>query len=263
MLNIENQNETTDRTNAVLENIPKTINTESAQIVHDLAEENLPVQREKVNYEVVFFIRYNYAPRPSVDEITNLFNKYGVVHHVNCPENKNFAFVFMSSLSTMVEHRRTRTTIRQIIDDMTPETHFHITVASSNRGPQQWRPRSNYYQNNNYQNNNYQRNPGYVRQNSYIINQQDNNGQRFVRYNKYNKPDNRIPYVKSNDENIDSMAYQQRRPIQGSYRTNEVSFIKNTEKQNIRRLPFVGSTSTSNSTHPNQRLPNQRFQRTK
>ena len=92
--------------------------------------------KERPHYEVVFFVRYGVNPRPSLEELTNLFNRYGEVHHINCPQDKNFAFVFMSKLSTDVEHRRTRVTISQIIKDMTPETRFHITVASSNRNPQ-------------------------------------------------------------------------------------------------------------------------------
>lgn len=124
-------NEVTDSTN-VAEN-----NNDINDFDHDEPVETLPVvQKEKPNYEVVFFARYRHNPRPSAEEITSLFNNYGQVHHVNCPEGKNYAFIFMTSLSTTVEHRRTRTTIGQIIHDMTPETRFHITVASSFRGAQ-------------------------------------------------------------------------------------------------------------------------------
>uniref|UniRef100_A0A6C0LST9 RRM domain-containing protein n=1 Tax=viral metagenome TaxID=1070528 RepID=A0A6C0LST9_9ZZZZ len=89
----------------------------------------------QVNYEVVFFARYYDTKnlRPSKEDIESFFNKYGVVHHVNCPEGKNFAFIFMTSLNTEVIYRRTRTTISQIIHDMTDDNKFHLTVASSNR----------------------------------------------------------------------------------------------------------------------------------
>jgi hypothetical protein len=40
----------------------------------------------------------------------------------------------MTSLNTTSEYRRTRITIENIINDMTPENRFHITVASSNHG---------------------------------------------------------------------------------------------------------------------------------
>lgn len=103
-------------------------------------------QPEKANYEVVFFVRYRVTPRPPSEDVTKFFNNYGVVHHVNCPENRNYAFVFMTSLNTPAEYRRTRTTISQIIQDMTPENRFYITVANSNR-------RNMPYQNNSYQNN--------------------------------------------------------------------------------------------------------------
>lgn len=92
----------------------------------------------KIKYQVVFFLKYS-SVRPPMDDIITFFNNYGEVHHVNCPENKNIAFVFMTSLSTPVEHRRTRTTISQIIKDMPTENRFHITVASSNRGQQKQR----------------------------------------------------------------------------------------------------------------------------
>jgi hypothetical protein len=90
---------------------------------------------EKTRYEVVFFIRYYPSCRPSMEEIMDYFNYYGKVHHVTCPNGKDYAFVFMSSLYTNVEHRRTRTTISQIINEMPTEREkrFHITVASSFR----------------------------------------------------------------------------------------------------------------------------------
>ena len=101
---------------------------------------------DKSNFAVVFFARYYLSTRPSNEEIVNFFNKYGVVHHINAPVSRNFAFIFMISLNTQVTQRRTRTTISQIIHDMTPENKFHITVASSNRNGYQQR---NYQQSRN------------------------------------------------------------------------------------------------------------------
>lgn len=106
-----------------------------------------PNKKEHVNYEVVFFIRYHTIGRPDAEQVSLYFSKYGQVHHVNCPQNKNYAFVFMLSLNTSSTHRRTRNTINQIVAEMTPENHFHITVASSNRGNQRTRPPyQNFYQ---------------------------------------------------------------------------------------------------------------------
>lgn len=121
-------------------------NAETQTIVTDCTVEEVvesPLDTpQKPNYEVVFFVRYNVpnVPRPSDEQIKTFFNKYGVVHHVKCPENRNFAFVYMTSLNTSAEHRRTRATISQIIHEMTPENRFHITVASSNYRRFQQRP---------------------------------------------------------------------------------------------------------------------------
>lgn len=144
----QNANEVTDRTNDVRDNL---ISESQVNIVNDDPSENteqLSIQKERINYEVVFFVRYKNNPRPSLEEITNLFNNYGAVHHINCPEERNYAFVFMTSLNTTAEHRRTRSTIDRIIQDMkqNPETRFHITVASSNRGTQSQYPKQSQYQ---------------------------------------------------------------------------------------------------------------------
>ncbi len=119
-------------------------------------------ETSRPKYEVVFFAKYHANPRPSMQVITDFFNNYGEVHHVNCPESAEIAFVFMTSLNTGAEHRRTRATIGQMIRDMTPENRFYVTVASSNRKPN-YRPKyqtrqyySDQYQGNRYQGNRYQ-----------------------------------------------------------------------------------------------------------
>lgn len=102
-----------------------------------MAQDPAPSQTTtpRINYEVVFFAKYFASfPRPSKEEMETFFNNYGVVHHINYPEGRNFAFIFMTSLNTTAEHRRTRTTISQIYNDMPSTARFHLTVASSNRG---------------------------------------------------------------------------------------------------------------------------------
>ncbi len=161
-----NQNEVTDRTNEVTTDeseltVPDlTVSESNTEIVcDDPIDENSSDKRERINYEVVFFARYNNG-RPSTDEITKFFNNYGVVHHVNCPEGRNNAFIFMSTLSTTVLHRRTRTTINQIRNDMTPENNFHITVASSNRPVQRQSNQIQPQSNQNHGSNQYHQNHG-------------------------------------------------------------------------------------------------------
>ena len=95
----------------------------------DIEKNTLAPSKETVKFEVVFFVRYTVVPRPSIEDITALFNNYGTVHHVNCPKNKHYAFVFITSLNTTLEHRRTHIVINQIINDMPPGSYFHITVA--------------------------------------------------------------------------------------------------------------------------------------
>jgi len=166
MSNSEIQNEVTDRTNDVPETqVSETKNNESSipcgiivctpcgitvstndDPVEEVCDDNvIPVaENERPTYEVVFFVRYNKNARPSLEEITTFFNLYGCVHHINCPEGRNYAFIFMTSLNTTAEHRRTRTIIGQIISDMSPESRFHITVASSNREKNRYPPDQSY-----------------------------------------------------------------------------------------------------------------------
>ena len=138
MLNNQQSTETSSQDAGSYTDRPNGVSSESVN--NDQNE----VPRE--NYEVVFFARYNHNPRPSSDEIIKIFSNYGIVDHVNCPEEKNYAFVFMKSLSTDAEYRRTRSTITQIIRDMTPETKFHITVANSYKGSSPFRGNNNYSQ---------------------------------------------------------------------------------------------------------------------
>ena len=87
---------------------------------------------DKKAYAVVFYAKYYTVenPRPSEAQIETYFTTYGQVDHVECPPDKNFAFVYMTSLNTTAEFSRTKNTITTIIRDMLPETRFHIGVAS-------------------------------------------------------------------------------------------------------------------------------------
>jgi len=147
-------------------------------------------QTEKPSYEVVFFAKYYESyPRPSEEDITKFFNNYGTVHHIKCPEDRDFAFVFMSDLSTTEEHRRTRVTISQIIKDMTPETKFRVTVASSNR------PRYDYNNNNGYNNNSYNNNSYNNQPQNYNNYQPQRRNQHYNNYNQgYNRGYNNQNY---------------------------------------------------------------------
>lgn len=172
MSNQEIQNSDTDNQPKIVESDVSVSNTDN------------DTTTKKNPYEVVFFARYNYGLRPSNDEIHNFFSKYGEIDHINCPENRSFAFIFMNKLSTDAEQRRTRNTIQQIIRDMTPETRFHITVASSRpRFPQNYQPNNRRYNNRpyngtggySYRPSNYNRNYHY-RQPYYDRNVSNNDG---------------------------------------------------------------------------------------
>ena len=167
---------------------------EQVSVVNDDAVE---APKEKMNFEVVFFARYNTNPRPNSEDIVNLFNKYGTVHHVNCPEGRNYAFIFMSSLNTTAEQRRTRTTISQIIRDMTPENRFHITVASSNRAGDAPRRNNSGYSN--------QSNRPYNNYGSHQDNQSLNGA-------------GRRPYMRNADRNEE---YDSTRPVRRPYVNNQ------------------------------------------
>ena len=122
----ESQNSVEQTTGNNIEQVSSEQNTENKNT------ENKKVIREK-KYEVVFFTRFE-KERPSEQELIDLFSKYGQVHHTIRPERKtNIAFVFMTSLSTTDETLRIKSTISQIIADMTDECKFRVSVARSNR----------------------------------------------------------------------------------------------------------------------------------
>jgi len=46
----------------------------------DMTESSVP--REKINYEVVFFARYNVNPRPSTEDVTKFFQFLGKTRYI-------------------------------------------------------------------------------------------------------------------------------------------------------------------------------------
>lgn len=194
----------------------KQVNAEKTIVANDPVQ-NASTDGKNTKYEVVFFVRYHSCPRPCADDIKSYFSNYGTVDRVNCPDNRNYAFVFMTSLNTSAEHRRTRTTITQIINEMTPETRFHITVASSNRAgysrPMQYStPRTNYRSN--YVPDRAQRYPNYR-----------NRDYEGTPANNYDQP--RRPYVRNS---------QNRTRSTGSYQFHDQNNANNGARQyNIHR----------------------------
>ena len=253
MSNTRTSNGVTDRTNAVSENI---IGSQVNIVNDDPQNANEGNQtsfshshKERPDYEVVFFARYGSNPRPPIEKITDFFNKYGVVHHVNCPEGRNYAFVFMSSLNTTAEHRRTRTTISQIIKDMTPETRFHLTVASSNRTPQFFPTRRyNYYRG-------YQPRQYYNYGRSEL--QQYNNDQPHVRQPRYAvRQENRRPYVRNSEGSTTEYRQENRRPY---VHNSEGSATEYRQKQYMRPGTYKPFESSYNrNTTENQGSVNHR-----
>lgn len=245
----QNTNEVTDRTNDIPENV---VACDQVKIV--VNDPIVPATSTRNNYEVVFFARYKINPRPSAEDVTSFFNKYGVVHHVNCPEGRNFAFIFMTSLSTPVEHRRTRTTISQIIHEMTPETRFHITVASSTMGS---RPESYPSQYNNSYPNQYNNSyPNQSRQYSTYDNRQPRNHDRSLpltdgryprnapsQYQDRRYPRN-APVQYHNDVPTENRVPRPRQYTPGTYQTTEATFTRTTT-----RAPRTQQRSTQ-STQP-------------
>lgn len=90
-------------------------------------------------YELVLFAKYGFKDiqqRPSEEDITVFFNNYGVVSHVSCPENKQFAIVYMTSINTKAVHQKAFAVIGDIINSMTEENKFHISIANARHGKQ-------------------------------------------------------------------------------------------------------------------------------
>ncbi len=257
-------NESTDSTN------PESVEVED-QVFE---EEQTPApQQEKVSYEVVFFARYNSElyPRPSEKDIVSFFNEYGVVHHVRCPENNNFAFVFMTSLNTPEEHKRTRSTIYKIIQDMTPETKFRVTVASSNRPryPQNQGNNNRFNGNQNDQYGNQQRRPFYKKQNydnaprqNYPRNNQSNNynNQSDNYDNQSNNYDNQYSngYVGhyNNDANNNGYRKQYNNNYAGNYNRGRNQGYDNPHNYS-RSNQTAGQSRGSSERTFNQRQPRQ------
>lgn len=123
-----------NKNNTVETNIANTNGSETVE------SENQPtnIESPKQHFEVVFYTKFgllNGPSRPTPEQLTDYFNRYGDVHHVKCPDDRQIAFIFMTSLNTNATQYRVRVTKEQIIKDMTPETKFYINVANS-RKPQ-------------------------------------------------------------------------------------------------------------------------------
>lgn len=260
-------NETTTHTIKAdnMDEVVESIDSEIAEINEDIPE----IHKERVNYEVVFFIKYTTINRPSTEEITNFFNNYGRVHHVKCPNNRNYAFVFMQSLNTPAEHRRTRWTISKIIENMTPENKFYITVASSNR--------QNYYTKFTHSTSNVQRSSL----------RQSNNSDNNYSHKKYNTPNtNNSIYtrqyysngnhasrnnIRDNTNNYPRSNYQSNDNMHSSNRSYnyKVRTLNSSPKQNNYYVPnndyhgYQNPRSFTTSYNENQRkkFPRQPYQK--
>ena len=112
-----------------------TLNTTENAMRNDLLQDEFDPNNKKPQYEVVLYVRYNLNDkgRPDEKSILDKFNKYGVVDYVKCPEDTDYAFIFMKKLNTTVKHRRTRTVIDKIKSDMTVNDCFYIDVARSTK----------------------------------------------------------------------------------------------------------------------------------
>lgn len=142
------------------------VNTTDVANTTDVVENtNVSVQQSsqsirKNPYEVVFFAKYNNRDSkyiPSIETITDFFAKYGTIDHLDYNQEKHIAYIYMTRLSTTQTFLRTRSTLTQMIAEMTPATKFYVSVARANR-PNRSRTsdRTNNYdatvRNNNYQN---------------------------------------------------------------------------------------------------------------
>lgn len=131
LIDISNFNTDTE----VLESINNTVIDNSTINKYDNTEDILNAYGVKSKYEVVFYVRYNYTEsgRPLENDIIDKFNKYGVVDHIKCLKDTDYAFIFMKKLNTLALHRRTRTVIDMIKNDMTTKDCFYIDVARSTK----------------------------------------------------------------------------------------------------------------------------------
>lgn len=105
---------------------------------NQLTQVSAPEQQgpKKNQYEVVFFARYNNRDSryvPTVDDVKNFFSKFGTVDRVDYKNDKNIAYVYMTKLATTQTFLRTRSTITNMIAEMTPETKFYVSVARSSK----------------------------------------------------------------------------------------------------------------------------------
>lgn len=110
-------------------------------------EQNSESLNNEANCVVVFISRYNMIPRPNIENIKNLFSKYGTVSQVMCPQNANIALVSMcnlvelanNSLNNVSEYRsndintKVYNIINDIIINMNPNAKFHVSIAKTNQ----------------------------------------------------------------------------------------------------------------------------------
>ena len=143
--NYDNQEDVFDDTDDVFAPQPKIVCESKEDIIDneyephvrkieetsDKVEERAQTKKEqKSNYEVVFYVRYNLdqGEKPTEEEVTKYFNKYGEIDHVKSPYNRDYYFIFFNKLNTEASHRRTKTVMYQIIGEM-GDRPFYINVA--------------------------------------------------------------------------------------------------------------------------------------
>lgn len=108
-------------------------NTQSVENTQNVENTEGWKTQGKKKYAVNFYVRYP-VTRPSREELTDLFNLYGEVDHIVCPIDKNYAFVYMRSLNSIMEKSKIQSTIGKIIYEMPSNDRFYISVANSNKG---------------------------------------------------------------------------------------------------------------------------------
>ena len=171
-------------------------------------------------FAVVFYVNY-IVGRPLESAIVKYFNDYGEVSHVKCPENCEYAFVYMLSLKTDAPTKRTRTIIHNIKNDMKATNRFIINVANSknrNNNYDTYPRYNNMNRQNNYDNpryNNY--NPRYNNMNRHNYNNQRYNNQRYdnPRYNNQRSDNPRY-----DNQRYHNPRYDNTRPDNQRYNNN-------------------------------------------